>query len=110
MRWLCSIAGIHMKLCKCGAIVEKRCNHCNPPAHAQTTKQRGYGHDWRKLSEYKRALDPLCEHCMSRGKTEPATEVHHIIPIARSPGLRLVLDNLMSVCHACHDELEPGGH
>lgn len=96
------------RLCRCGAIVDKHCERCKPQ-HAKTTKQRGYGNDWRKLSLHKRTIDPLCEHCLSHGKTTPATEVHHIIPIASAPHLRMDTDNLMSVCHACHEELENGG-
>jgi 5-methylcytosine-specific restriction endonuclease McrA len=96
------------KLCKCGAIVDKRCERCQP-SHNQTTKQRGYGNDWRKLSIHKRTIDPLCEHCLTKGMVKPATEVHHIIAIARAPHKRLDIDNLMSVCHACHEELEAGG-
>ena len=31
-----------MKLCKCGAIVEKRCERCYPSTHQRTTTERGY--------------------------------------------------------------------
>jgi len=96
------------RLCRCGAIVSGKCPKCQP-AHNQTTKQRGYGHDWRKLSIHKRTLDPLCEHCMTKDITRPATEVHHIESIARAPHKRLDITNLMSVCHACHEELEACG-
>jgi len=94
------------KLCKCGAIVVKRCERCYPSHHGGTTAQRGYDNRWRVLSERKRSIDPLCENCLGKGVTEPATEVHHIIAIATAPHLRLSMDNLMSVCHACHQELE----
>lgn len=94
------------KLCKCGAIVERRCEKCYPRQHDRTTKERGYGSDWRRLSERKRAIDPLCERCADRGSVTPATEVHHVRSIASAPHLRLEISNLMSVCHACHEELE----
>lgn len=95
------------RLCRCGAIVNNRCERCQPSrTHRRTTTERGYDHQWRKLSERKRATDPLCEHCLSQGRTTPASEVHHIVPIAVAPHLRLDWDNLMSVCHPCHELLE----
>lgn len=94
------------RLCRCGAIVEGRCTKCNPQQHARTTTQRGYDHAWRKLSERKRAIDPLCEHCLSLGRTTAATEVHHMQSIADAPHLRLAMGNLLSVCSDCHAILE----
>jgi 5-methylcytosine-specific restriction protein A len=96
------------KLCKCGKIVDRRCFDCYPTQHKQTTKERGYGHDWKQLSQRKRKLDPLCEECQRHGIVTPAEHVHHIVPIAEAPHLRLEWSNLMSVCHSCHDKLEPG--
>lgn len=95
------------KLCKCGAIVESRCLRCYPmPTHNKTTAERGYGNDWRKLSEYKRKIDPLCERCSEQGRTTPACHVHHVVPIKVAPEKRLDITNLMSVCLECHEELE----
>lgn len=95
------------KLCRCGAIVDKRCTRCHPPTpHRQTTSERGYDHRWRQLSERKRAEDPLCEHCLQHDRVTPAEHVHHIVPIHQDPTLRLVWGNLMSVCQACHTLLE----
>ena len=98
-----------MKLCKCGAIVKKVCERCYPPRqHDKTTKERGYGNDWRKLSERYRAENPLCERCTQHGRTTPAEHVHHKVKIREAPHLRLDWGNLISVCVACHDELERG--
>lgn len=36
-----------------------------------------------------------------------ATMVHHIKPIKEHPELALSLDNLMSLCDQCHDEMHP---
>ena len=95
------------KLCKCGAIVDRRCFKCYPVQnHDKTTAERGYDHHWRRLSERKRKLDPLCEHCEKQGVTRPADHVHHIVPIRTAPHLRLEWSNLMSVCKSCHEELE----
>ena len=95
-----------MRLCRCGAIVKGKCDRCKPATHTRTTGQRGYDHAWRLLSERKRQNDPLCERCADNGRVTPATEVHHIQSIADAPHLRLTWDNLMSVCAACHAEIE----
>lgn len=73
-----------------------RCNICNK------TKARGYGHDWRKLQERKRTINPLCENCENDGLTRPMDEVHHIVPIEIDPRLRLEWTNLRSLCRWCH--------
>jgi 5-methylcytosine-specific restriction enzyme A len=96
-----------MKLCKCGEIVKDKCARCYPSVnHKQTTAERGYDHEWRKLSESKRKLDPLCEECERKGFSTAAESVHHVVPIRLAPHLRLVWSNLMSVCNECHELLE----
>lgn len=95
-----------MRLCKCGAIVANRCLVCYPMTHARTTKQRGYDHAWRKLSERVRQEQPLCPDCETEGRAIPSTEVHHIVPIKKAPKLRLVRSNLIAVCKRHHEERE----
>ena len=63
---------------------------------------RGYDHHWRRLRDRKMKQDPACERCDAGGKFTLAEEVHHIISIAERPELRLALDNLQSLCGACH--------
>lgn len=95
------------RLCRCGAIVEGRCEKCSPPAgHTKTTKQRGYGSDWRRLSERYREEFPLCQVCMMEGKAEPVRHTHHIEKVNDAPELRLQRSNLLSVCEACHERVE----
>ena len=95
------------KLCKCGAIVKDRCLRCYPSQqHKKTTKERGYDSRWHRLSVHKRTIDPLCENCLNEGRVTPADEVHHIVPIAVAPELRLKIGNLMSVCRSCHEVVE----
>lgn len=94
------------RVCRCGDIVEDKCPKCQPRPKQGKTAERGYDNRWRVLSERKRAVDPLCERCLDEGRTRPARHVHHIQPIATHPELRLVWDNLMSVCIKCHEELE----
>lgn len=64
---------------------------------------------WRKLRNSYLVKQPLCERCVGRGKTEPATLVHHIDPLEYyldNPEMmeRLCYDpsNLMALCDTCH--------
>lgn len=104
-----------MRFCHCGRIAEAcpcdRCRKYEPKKkqHELTTKERGYGHDWRRLSERYRAENPLCERCRMKGRVEPATEVHHKQKIAEAPHRRLDVTNLISVCSECHVILESEG-
>ncbi len=87
----------------------RRCNCSRNVTESMTTSERGYDSTWRKLSEQKRKLNPLCEGCEADDKVEPATQVHHIVPISVDPSLRLKWSNLMSLCDACH-EAKHGGN
>ena len=39
-----------------------------------------------------------------------ATMVHHIVPYKDAPGRACDLDNLMSLCDACHERMHPERH
>ena len=56
---------------------------------------------WRKLRAYKRSLNPLCEECLKEGRITKGELVDHIIPIDKG-GELLNLDNLQTLCKACH--------
>jgi len=95
------------RFCKCGAVVNgEGCRQCRSTPGAsttyKTTKQRGYGADWKELSERYRKHHPLCEDCLANDKTVPACEVHHIVPISVDPSLRLEWANLAALCNTCH--------
>lgn len=55
----------------------------------------------------------LCAECMAAYRRSelcaprPATVVHHIVPRALRPDLALALDNLQSLCDACHNKKHP---
>ena len=98
-----------MRFCRCGAITKKGlCENCKPKTSQLrgTTAQRGYGNDWRRLSENQRDLRPICEVCDAKGIATPATELHHIRKIAEAEHLRLSVENTLSVCWRCHREVE----
>lgn len=102
---------IHKTACRCGGTkTNGRCDRCHAARgkHDRTTTERGYGADWQRVSRRVRQLKPLCEVCEKQGKVTAASQVHHKIPIALAPHLRLDASNLMSVCGPCHAWLEGG--
>lgn len=98
-----------MTLCACGASHDRRehckaCGRGRAPTHQKKTKDRGYGHDWRRMSERIRKEEPLCVDCLEKGKVWPADECHHKIKIKDAPHQRLNRDNVIPLCKACHQE------
>ena len=65
---------------------------------------------WKDLRHGKMNNNPLCEECYENGIIEPATEVHHVVPVETALSIdemkRLMFsyDNLRSLCHSCHIE------
>lgn len=74
-----------------------------------SASSRGYDRHWKKVREQKLDINPLCEcvRCLAMGRTRAADTVHHKAPIETSPQLRLVMSNLLSMAHLCH-EVEEG--
>lgn len=71
-----------------------------------SSASRGYDADWRRVRKLALERDRhLCQHCLARGRAIRATDVHHIVAIAVNPLLRLVLSNLLSLCHECHSSI-----
>jgi 5-methylcytosine-specific restriction protein A len=64
-----------------------------------TPWQRGYDERWRALRRQYLAQFPCCA---TRGCTQPASEVDHIISVRTRPDLRLAWFNLRSLCKPCH--------
>jgi 5-methylcytosine-specific restriction protein A len=56
---------------------------------------------WIKLRNYKRLLNPLCEHCLILDILTPYHAIDHIKPISEG-GEALSLDNLQTLCKQCH--------
>jgi len=63
---------------------------------------------WRRLSRLQLQREPLCAECMKTGRITPAEITDHIQPI-RDGGTRLDLENLQSLCRACHNKKHRGG-
>jgi 5-methylcytosine-specific restriction endonuclease McrA len=61
---------------------------------------------WRLLRRQKLAQDSLCEMCLERdGTLTAATQCHHIIDRADAPERALSINNLASLCTACHSRI-----
>lgn len=67
----------------------------------KTNKERGYGYAWRKLRERVLARDGhLCQACLGRGLTTPATHCDHIL--SKANGGTDDPANLRALCATCH--------
>jgi 5-methylcytosine-specific restriction protein A len=58
---------------------------------------------WRKLRAIKKKRSPLCEECYRQGRITPAYIVDHIIERRERPDIALDIDNLQTLCMACHN-------
>ncbi|AFC28384.1 electron transporter [Paenibacillus mucilaginosus 3016] len=47
----------------------------------------------------------LCQHCLQEQRLTPAVMVHHIQEVRKDWEVRLDLDNLISLCDACHNKV-----
>jgi 5-methylcytosine-specific restriction protein A len=79
------------------------CEHHIKTNRRESAHERGYTSKWRKLSKLYLKSHPLCTECNRHGKLTPATEVHHIIPIAH--GGTGDFSNLMPLCKICHSKI-----
>ena len=68
--------------------------------HANTEFYRSTA--WRKLRAEQLRRQPLCECCLAQGRHTPAHIVDHIRPVNQG-GAPLDLENLQSLCVACHN-------
>lgn len=66
---------------------------------------------WKRLRAAYLSVHPICEACEINGRTTPATEVHHVVPIESKAGrlqdmhaLAFDPNNLKALCRACHIE------
>lgn len=66
---------------------------------------------WRQAREARLAADNyLCQRCLRRNILAPAEMVHHIKPLKQYPEYALDIDNLTSLCNACHEKVEQRGN
>lgn len=92
----------------CGEVTRNHFCGVHTPQHGGyderrgSSASRGYGSNWRKLRRIKLNQDPVCEDPEGRhpGVVAAATQVDHIIPLARGGTNAMV--NLQSLCESCH--------
>jgi len=106
--------------CK-GLTATRYCSEHDTPAntyqydqHRGSASSRGYDADWNRLRLQALSRDfYLCVHCNANGEIKSATDVDHIRPFSgKEDPLRLDIDNLQSLCKACHSRktvLQDGG-
>ena len=60
---------------------------------------------WQKARDRYLKKNPLCEICEKKGRTKAAEVVHHKVEVKENFSKRLDIDNLMSLCKKCHQEV-----
>lgn len=66
------------------------------------SSRRGYDKDWSRLRALFIEANPICSMI---GCGFPTVDVHHKVDVRIDPSLRLVWDNLLSLCHSCHSRV-----
>ncbi|MDY7044047.1 HNH endonuclease [Virgibacillus sp. M23] len=60
---------------------------------------------WQRVRALAMARDNgLCQRCLKQGSIRQAQVVHHLIEVKDDWSRRYDLENLESVCHACHNQ------
>lgn len=95
-----------------GLVFDGVCNVCGKTRRRQLDREydskrgsstdRGYGSNWRRTRAMFLRRYPLCEDCLFEGRTEAATEVHHIT--AKRDGGSNEFSNLMALCRSHHSK------
>ena len=93
----------------CPELVESGQKYCEKhrkmhPEDMRPAYRRGYDAKWRRFRSWYLATHPFCVECYKRGKLVEATVVDHIQPFRGDEKLQYDLDNLQSLCKACHDK------
>lgn len=82
------------------------------PPEKNTLKKQGFYHTpiWRRLRVVALQRDHYqCQHCIRNNTIRTATEVHHIKPLEEYPDYALDIENLVSLCHDCHEATKQRG-
>jgi len=74
----------------------------------QDAKRFYNGVDWLKARKLALIRDShLCQECLKNKKITAAEMVHHTKTLEDYPELAYDLDNLVSLCNACHNKEHP---
>ena len=78
-----------------------------PPKDTPVRRFRRTGRWQRKRNSIVKRDGYLCRLCLDNMKlTSDNLQVHHIIPVAVDDSLKLVDDNLITLCPDCHRQVE----
>jgi 5-methylcytosine-specific restriction protein A len=86
--------------------------HVAPQQQRASAAARGYDSRWKKARDGYLAKHPLCAHCASEGRVEPARVVDHVIPHKGDKALFWDSSNWQPLCKRHHDRktaTEDGG-
>ena len=71
---------------------------------ANKLRSATYDGVWRRLRRQHLAREPLCRHCLAKGRLTEAQHVDHVTPVKDAPDRRLDASNLQSLCRSCHSK------
>lgn len=102
----------------CPELIEYPERYCEKHQHAEKQRHQEYQRlrndkaeqefygslRWKRLRQMKLRREPLCERCGSI-----AEMVHHRVEIKKDWSQRLDMNNLISLCHKCHQKEHRSG-
>jgi len=88
---------------------ERRNNIPTLDKHSAAWRESFYLSDaWKRKQEViLRKADYKCQICRRYGRIREAKEVHHIRHLDEAPELALDENNLIALCHSCHNKQHP---
>jgi 5-methylcytosine-specific restriction enzyme A len=63
---------------------------------------------WQRLRLVVLGSEPMCRYCAEQGRTTPAVDVDHIVPVKQDPSMAFDSANCQPLCEACHDGAKQG--
>ena len=70
--------------------------------HSVSRSKQGYDRVWQRFRAWYLGQHPLCVECERGGVVALADHLHHKIPLAEAPDLRLDENNVEGLCKSCH--------
>jgi 5-methylcytosine-specific restriction endonuclease McrA len=64
---------------------------------------------WLEFRAVQLRREPLCKHCLAAGRVTPATEVDHVVPLAKGGDPFGETQNLCRTCHQLKTNAEKSG-
>jgi 5-methylcytosine-specific restriction protein A len=58
--------------------------------------------EWKQIRDVFLNANPLCKHCLRKGKTVAAFAVDHMVDIVDEPHNALNMKNFQGLCKSCH--------